>query len=348
MKRILFLTASLLLSSCWAFSQENELPETGNVGIGTTQPTHKLDVRGGARIDSTVQIGDSLLIMSSAEVGEDLKVAGNAIIEGDLNVSGISTLEKTLINGQFILPNLPAASSADNVVIVKDDGTINKINVLTVGTASYKDQQLTCPQTSSNPTWLNGVNKIFSPCPDVFVGIATNTPLYNLDVRGKGYFASGLQIGDVLTGSSGTPAMIEGERNASVTGPLMRLSLKNSSGVAETRFKIENDGTVYCTSVRVRPTAAIPDYVFKPDYKLMPLNDLREFVQENSHLPNVPSEAEILKNDLSLDEMQLKLLEKVEELTLYMLEMDTRSEALETENAELRAELEELKAKIAE
>jgi len=65
---------------------------------------------------------------------------------------------------------------------------------------------------------------------------------------------------------------------------------------------------------------AVPDFVFKPTYKLMPLSEVEQYVKKNSHLPEIKSAGEITKNGMSVGEMQNKLLQKVEELTLYMIE----------------------------
>ncbi|MCF6341689.1 MAG: hypothetical protein L3J31_02645, partial [Bacteroidales bacterium] len=62
-----------------------------------------------------------------------------------------------------------------------------------------------------------------------------------------------------------------------------------------------------------------PDYVFKEGYELMPLNELKEFVSTNGHLPNVPTAKEVKENGQNLGELNAILLEKVEELTLYIM-----------------------------
>jgi hypothetical protein len=64
-----------------------------------------------------------------------------------------------------------------------------------------------------------------------------------------------------------------------------------------------------------------PDYVFGKEYKLTPLNELEQFITENQHLPNVPSAAEVETNGVELGEMNALLLQKVEELTLYILDL---------------------------
>jgi hypothetical protein len=92
--------------------------------------------------------------------------------------------------------------------------------------------------------------------------------------------------------------------------------------------------------------ATIPDYVFKPDYKLMPLDDLKTFITKNNHLPNVPSEQEYKeRGNIDLSELNLKLLEKVEELTLYVLQQEDKNKSLTLQIEELKAMVLELKNK---
>jgi len=82
----------------------------------------------------------------------------------------------------------------------------------------------------------------------------------------------------------------------------------------------------------------VPDYVFDEGHPLMPLDELREFVVREKHLPNIPSADEIKKHGLSLSDFQMKLLEKIEELTLHTL---AQQEEIET----LKAQLNHLKVK---
>ena len=69
-------------------------------------------------------------------------------------------------------------------------------------------------------------------------------------------------------------------------------------------------------------TLNVPDYVFEPDYLLMPLPELATFIAHEKHLPNVPSAAEISETGVNMTDMQMTLLAKVEELTLYTIEQD--------------------------
>ncbi|MGC9332014.1 MAG: hypothetical protein ACP5DZ_09105 [Bacteroidales bacterium] len=94
------------------------------------------------------------------------------------------------------------------------------------------------------------------------------------------------------------------------------------------------NGIVKCKEVEIVDNVPSSDYVFKDDYELMPLDSLESFVKTNKHLPGIPTEAEVLENGIDLGEMHKKLLEKVEELSLYIIEQEKRIRALEAENNE--------------
>lgn len=82
--------------------------------------------------------------------------------------------------------------------------------------------------------------------------------------------------------------------------------------------------------VAVAGTADWADYVFADDYKLMPLEQVEKFVKENNHLPNVPSAVEVVESGIDVAKMDAKLLEKIEELTLYIIQQQKEINELKT------------------
>ncbi len=94
-------------------------------------------------------------------------------------------------------------------------------------------------------------------------------------------------------------------------------------------FSVKANGEVYARKYTTT-LAAIPDYVFASDYALMSFQELRNFIAVNKHLPNVPSAKEYEETGVDLGEMNRVLLEKVEELTLYILQLEDRMKVLET------------------
>ena len=73
------------------------------------------------------------------------------------------------------------------------------------------------------------------------------------------------------------------------------------------------------------------DHVFNPDYELMPLRQLKKYVYENRHLPDIPSEKEVIDNGVEVYEMQSLLLKKIEELTLYTIQLQEQIESMQAE-----------------
>jgi Phage T4 tail fibre len=96
--------------------------------------------------------------------------------------------------------------------------------------------------------------------------------------------------------------------------------------------KLAVKGTIHAQEVRVDLNGAVaPDYVFEKDYNLMPLDELKLYLEANKHLPEVPSAKEMDAQGVNLKEMNLLLLKKVEELTLYQIQSIDRIQKLEKE-----------------
>lgn len=77
------------------------------------------------------------------------------------------------------------------------------------------------------------------------------------------------------------------------------------------------------------------DYVFEPDYNLMPLAEVEQFIKQNGHLPEVPTTEEAIANGIELKEMNILLLKKVEELTLYSIQQQKELEELKAQMSNL-------------
>lgn len=81
------------------------------------------------------------------------------------------------------------------------------------------------------------------------------------------------------------------------------------------------DGTLKAREIIVNNHANWPDYVFGDEYNLRTLEDTEKFIMKNGHLPKIPSVREVEEKGVSIGKMQAKLLEKIEELTLYCIEL---------------------------
>lgn len=200
------------------------------------------------------------------------------------------------------------------------------------------------------------------------VGIGTIDPNYKLEVNGHisagGNSASGtsnihtsrgrLAFSHTATDPNHTIynnwANIDGEGNwdgmkMNVYSGLWVRTGNANGRVPTTAFYIDNNanigiGTANTTDYRLSVNGDMrvrkikvtqlgwADYVFKPTYKLLPLQDLETYIKQNMHLPEVPSATEVAKNGIDLGDNQALLLKKIEELTLYVIELKNDNKTL--------------------
>jgi len=101
-------------------------------------------------------------------------------------------------------------------------------------------------------------------------------------------------------------------------------------------YDLSVNGKIACTEVLVQALSNWPDYVFAPDYDLMSLSSLEESINKNKHLPGIPSAAQVESEGIQLGDMQIRLLEKVEELTLHLINQDKQIRQLQDEISALK------------
>lgn len=198
------------------------------------------------------------------------------------------------------------------------------------------------------------------------VGIGTLTPSRTLDVIGD-VRASGFFQSDVYRNEA-TDAMLHYTNNMISLGSgntaqlvriysggveRMRVTTDGDIGIGTTdpgSYKLAVEGKIGARSIKVTSASVWADYVFAPNYNLMSLSEVESYINENSHLPNVPTAEEVEQNGFDLEVMDAKLLEKIEELTLYIIEQDKEIEELKAQNSRIKnieAQLEELKKHIS-
>ena len=189
------------------------------------------------------------------------------------------------------------------------------------------------------------------------IGIGTTTPSAKLHISGYVTNKDNHKIAAILSSSYNNWVHFGGSKSGRIrgsnegylvvdsypTGTNNRLYLNLSSsgdvaiaygggnvgiGIIFPSHKLHVNGNIKASSF-ISDTKTYADFVFKPDYNLKSLNDVEQFIKNNGHLPDIPSEKEALKNGIDLTEMNVKLLQKIEELTLYSIDQEKRIQDLE-------------------
>ncbi|MBL0082375.1 MAG: hypothetical protein IPP37_08025 [Saprospiraceae bacterium] len=101
-------------------------------------------------------------------------------------------------------------------------------------------------------------------------------------------------------------------------------------------YKLRVKGKIISEEVKVQLQAQWPDYVFAENYDLKPLEHVEKFIQTHHHLPNIPAASELQNSGIELGEMQRRMMEKIEELTLYMIELKKENETMKNQLDELK------------
>mgnify|MGYP003582762675 CR=1 FL=1 len=306
----------------------------GNVGIGTMNPNYKMHLNGG---DLFVQSSSGVIRfgyeganewqMATTGAGADLRwyttTDGGATIaprhyfsqNGDVGIGGFSGSGKpisrldvvgagtTSSTSLFALRN----ASGDTLLRMRDDGRMGigyngttygrTLNLGGTGINMYTPNNAfggaIYPTDTSLVLWSNSnANNYLVLQPSWGnTGVGTYTPNAKFHVNG---------------------AMLIGSNNSRVANG----------------YSLSVTGRIICTDITSLPTSSWPDYVFDKEYKIMPLDQLEASINKNKHLPNIPSAKEIETNGIAIGEMSRKTMEKIEELTLYIIELNKKNIAL--------------------
>jgi hypothetical protein len=103
------------------------------------------------------------------------------------------------------------------------------------------------------------------------------------------------------------------------------------SSYVPTGYLFAVDGNIICEELKVQLSENWPDYVFADDYSMHSISELKEFIEENNHLPGIPTATEVEKEGISVGQMQTRMMEKIEELSLYIIQLQNQIDELKAQ-----------------
>jgi hypothetical protein len=142
-----------------------------------------------------------------------------------------------------------------------------------------------------------------------------------------------LSIGTLISTSPAFAIDVNGNVGIGTINPAAKFHVQSNmmigAGTPASGYSLSVNGKIMSEEVRVELDGDWPDYVFEENYKLPSLKQLESFISSNKHLPNIPAAKQVKKEGFDLGDMNKRLLEKIEELTLYIIEQDKKINAIQ-------------------
>lgn len=364
------------------------ITQDGKVGVGTTDPREKLDIRGNVHLPKGQSIGfspsghsffhnsnpvghysvgwfDDPSFFNGAPVGYLSSFGGIKFFtqgssrvaiktNGDVGIGTTTPSAKLEIKTFSDALKLYKASDADKNWLVWSQG--NNRHAWRLGHQEYPyNLELFVGDGSNVPAANAPGNHVMTWATSGNVGIGTTSPDRKLTVNGD-IKSHGLLVRDDGTtdlwmytdGDVGDWSLLRSNKGKGIglIGQVDVVALAVSRATSNvligktsqsnTSYKLDVAGKVRANEIVVNTTGA--DYVFEEDYKLKTLGEVETYIQENGHLPDIPSAEEMRTNGMAVGELNTKLLEKIEELTLYLIEQNKKLDKQSDEIMKLQKE----------
>ena len=335
---------------------------SGNISGNAANVTGTITIANGGTGGTTQNVAlNNLLPSQASNAGKVLQTNGTdaSWVAAAGGSSPWTTSGSNINNSNSGNVGIGAANPATKLHVVgdirADGGILNFVNNCTSCSSLI-------PTASFGTTAINGLQiraKTGSSTDFGFFDPSGNTYLLAYTGSNSLYFGDDAVLNPTkklyLDGKSDTYiSEVTGNTIGFITGGSERLRIDASGnlGIGITTvpvgYKLAVAGNIITEKVRVKlQSAGWPDYVFHSGYQLPSIKEVEQFIKENKHLPGVLSAQEVGKNGLDLGDNQAIMLKKIEELTLYIIELNKKSEKQDKELKDLRKEFEELRKAIS-
>jgi hypothetical protein len=312
-------------------------PGNNNVGIGTASPAFKLSV-------ITNGLNDGIQVIQTGASSAALRLDNSST--GGRNWGLLSTSNGNTQGGGKLLFYDYSSGGGSRMVI---DGT-GKVGIGTTAPAEkfHLDNgamRLTGASPHGGPMVLFGGTPggtaptgqwgieyyTHSPANTALNGLNFWRPQNALDANGNAQTAQNYLLFLGNTNNIGIKTNKTSKADLTVKGKVLIGDPDNTILNTPGTYGLYVENGIITSNLRVAVVGGTywPDYVFGDDYKLKSLNEISSYVKSHKHLPGIPSSGEVEKEGVDMMQMNIKLLEKVEELTLYLIKQEERIKTLE-------------------
>lgn len=257
----------------------------GNVGIGTNSPTEKLTINA---TDPAIRFLNSGTEKGSLQaIGNDMQLgtyASNTTGNIQFNIRGVNRM----------------TVASDGKVGIGITAPVSRFQIGTGFDASLSSHGYLMMGAENGTNLIMDNNEIMARNNGAASHLYLQNEGGNVTIGDPSYFNASHRLG------------VEG--NLVVTG-----AIRIGTTVGPVGYKLAVDGKAICTELMVRTVVNWPDYVFNNDYELRKLDEVENYIKINNHLPGVPAAKIIEKEGMNVGDMQKLQMEKIEELTLYII-----------------------------
>jgi hypothetical protein len=355
-------------SSVWSLSGLDAYYNTGNVCIGLSNPLDKLHIDGDIRLEGPqylewyegatrkayVRYSGTDMFINNSETSGSIEIDAEDDFVVQTGTSGLTRFAIT-DSGRVGIGTAGPAS----LLHVLGDGSTSTTATLTTSNLAADENTLKLFNVTSNANsqfleCSNGLDNVFSLDTDGELrmfetgggrsiemrandsSLSLGRNAVNYEESGALYFDEDLDIATLCgmglqyDGNDNNLYMVGG-CNAGID-TLATFSRDGEWAIGTmapaTGYLVSVAGKIICEELQVELEGTWPDYVFDNKYELMSLDELQEYISVENHLPNIPAAKEIEANGIPVGEMQKKMMEKIEELTLYILQLKEEIDSL--------------------
>lgn len=350
-KFLLSFTATVLLLSLNVNAQQwsgsttttGNIYRTGNVGIGITSPSSQLELGANQwlKFHATGTQSGILFYETGTHTSSSVQYGAKLYYDQSKDMLRISTMQNNTENvGICIRRTYPRVGIGN---FTSDSHIASPLNIR--GTANNAQLEIG-NSTTYDGNYILSYDRVASAYKNLVirstaeptmtlltngnVGIGATTPTSKLHVLnsvglGSKYLPSSATLNIENNGYNmifdGNELYTNGEMHIGSTQGVINLFKVNASGPVAGAVRVDVDGKLWAEEIEVRSDVDA-DYVFADDYELPSLKEVEAYVRSERHLPDIPSAEEFSQRGQNLAEMDNLLLKKVEELTLYVIELE--------------------------